>query len=201
MAGEDSELEELPSWITMCKSGGTGNVEKTISNQAHQDEIEDIDNGLSLVNIHHNTLMGTSTTLVVVIGILVCFCVVCAKPLLHTWRMSHQCCRDGGVVDGRLTWQGDCIGGREMSVGQTWSQGHQGAIQAPVMMRPHMGSLPGQDRYRSDVPFYGHPRGSLPLLDRYPTSKGPICDTFERPVGGAEVKGGGGEGIGKRSPM
>ena len=63
----------------MCKSGrisGTGNKEETMSNKASQDDIEDIDNCFSLVNIHLNTLMGASATLVIFLVVMACKCVV-----------------------------------------------------------------------------------------------------------------------------
>ena len=181
----------------MCKSGGTGNVEKTISNKANQDDIEDIDNGFSLVNIHLNTLIGTSATLVIVFVVFACFCVVCAKPMLRTWRLFHEWCRAGEGFDRRLADGGR---GMEMSVYQAATQGHLGA-QARMVVRPVMGSVTGQDSFPSGFPVYGQHNRSVPLSDQYPVTTGPSCESYTQPSGGVDERGGGGVGMGKRSPM
>ena len=119
-------------------------VEKSINNEAHQDEIEDKDNGFFLLNIHLNTLIGTSATMV----ILACFCVVCFKPFLRTWQLFCKCCRASDGFDCRL---GDGAGGFEMSLYQAGTQGLYGA-QAQLMVRPVMRSVTEKDSFPGGFP-------------------------------------------------
>ena len=69
--------------IIMCKSGVSGNNNKveTETNENHKGEIVDTTQGITFISLHVNTFLGTMGGMIIIMVLVACMMVVCARPL------------------------------------------------------------------------------------------------------------------------
>ena len=84
----------------MCKGGGSSitganNKLETVDTHVNKGNILDEDHGFTMLSLHLNTMLGSVTGTLVVLGLVTCCIVVCSGPLRQLWRRMRMCGRTG----------------------------------------------------------------------------------------------------------
>ena len=102
----------------MCKGGGSSitganNKLETVDTHINKGNILDEDHGFTMLSLHLNTMLGSVTGTLVVLGIVTCFIVACSGPLRQLWRRMRLC---GGTGENTVRNGGGRSGGAGMEM-------------------------------------------------------------------------------------
>ena len=156
------------SVISMCKSGVSGNDNKveTETNEIHKGEIVDATQGITFISLHVNTFLGTIGGMIIIMVLVACMLMICARPLGRAWQVLRTCCREAGQMDRRMSERG-------LDVGVTYhGTMHQ---QAPTVRQV---TVSGQNQYG-----YGQHNSCLPVDNAVVNA--PVAPQLSKEGGGA----------------
>ena len=98
----------------MCKGGGSsvsGNANKveTIDENVNTGYIQDSDEGITFISIHLNTLVGSVTGTLIVIGLVTFLIYICSGPMRKCWKRMRGITRSSGTAT-RMSGGGSASG-------------------------------------------------------------------------------------------
>ena len=102
----------------MCKGGGgtiagDNNRQESVDTHISKGNLLDEDHGFTMVSIHLNTLLGSVTGTLVVLGVVTCLIVACSGPLRQLWRRMRGCYR---MEENTVRNEGGRMGGTGMEM-------------------------------------------------------------------------------------
>ena len=92
---------------------GNGNKVETVDEHVNQGNIEDRDEGITFISIHLNTLVGSVTGTLIVIGLVTFLIYVCSGPMRKCWKRMRGISRSSGTAT-RTSGGGSASTGTEM---------------------------------------------------------------------------------------